>query len=277
MAKKLRIISLGDLVTQNHMEAINAFAKLINSKNPQISLKDAGAMVVQIVKDNLRIINELKIGNLTEKEFNAQMIEAIRSKTGVALTEEEFDGAWNAMNPRYDKYKAQLADAIAFNKAPNQELVIISYTNPKDIRYLIQNLKENRVPHKVSSDQILLEIEGIPVYSSYARRMPKADLVQQVVKDKSPAIIQGPVTRSISDVLGLTQQESIDIKFILAEKPPIADPALREDDAKTLAAVKAKLKTLGVDIVSWNKQEQSLAEVLEGNSQFVSFTQVATL
>lgn len=246
------IISLGEIVHQNQLKALQTFAKLVGQKNPAINQdnpKAAFMLIHGILGAAKEQLEHFKNGSLTEADYTNSMIAEIQEKTGVLLTVEEFDTAWNTMNPRYDDFAIFLEEAIRL-KAQGNEIIFISNTNPKDMSSFIKQLKQNNVSCEVSDGGELMSIGQIPVFLSYVRKQSKADLITDVIRWQSPP-------RADSNTFWRANNPSHvyapkNLQYIRGVNMP-TDPLLKLLDEATRLAVDAAVKEGHVKTIIWDR------------------------
>lgn len=259
---KTRIMSLGEIVTPDIMKAIRGFTALVASKKTDVNPADLGKAIGGVLQLNMALVNDFKLGKVDEADFTNRMIEAIEAATAVKLSITEFDNAWIQMCPAYSQFETALKQAIAFNSEAGQKLILISGTNPKDVRQLIQQLQANHVECRVEHNE-LIEIGGITLYATYTAKKSKAELLEFVIKSLStqPAA-QSSLATSISSILQAAQPaQQMDIKYIRGQNE-VKEPTVKADTDKTNDAIEEQAAALFVNSIVWNKQEQSLTDVL---------------
>jgi hypothetical protein len=266
---KTRIISLGEIITPNIMKTIHAFTALIVNHKPDSNPAQVGAQVGGVLQTQKTLIDDLKHGAILEAQCVEQIISALEKATEVKLSLEEFYDAWNAMCPHFKEFEQFLRDAIEFNRKKNHSAAFISATNPIDIRFIVKQLAENKVAYQYENDQ-LLEIEGIPLFTTYSLQMPKAALIEHIVKlHLSKAGGRSALASSMDDVFKSTTTAS-DIKYIRGVNK-IDDPVLsviKTELDQTNQDIEQKAASLQVEVVIWKKWEkQSLLEALNTNDQ----------
>lgn len=265
---RARIISLGEIVSPNIMKAIGAFTTVIAAKKSPSNPADIGRTIGGVLQSKMSLINNFKLGNIGEKDFDSQMISALEQAAGVKLTVNEFNSAWNAMHPDYSQFSALLNEAIEFNSKPEQKIIFISFTNPKDIRHLIEQLKINGIVYKTEDEQ-LTEIAGIKLLTTYASHKSKAELIDVANKEfRSNPAMQGTLASSMGAVFNIDKHRSIgsqDVKYIRSVND-IKDPILKEDTDKTNQEVEQQANSLSIETIIWKKFEKlSLSEVLHSS------------
>ena len=262
-----RIVNLGDIVTPNIMRAIGTFTTLIASKKSSSNPAEVGRTIGGVLQANMKLINDFKLGTIIESAFNEEMLSALEKATGVKLNTDEFDSAWNTMNPVFAQFQALLNEAIAFNSQSGQKIIFISFTNPKDIRHLIGQLIINSISYKTDGMQ-LTEIAGIKLLTTYAAQKSKAELIVSAIKElRSNPAAQGTLAASMGTVLDQYRQPvSQDIKYVRGVND-IHDPVLKEDLDKTNNEVEKQATLLSIETLIWKKfEKQSLSDVLNSSS-----------
>jgi hypothetical protein len=237
--KKIRIMSLGDIVTPNLGKGIMKLASIIGEKKstaPDVS------QVQSIVLSNSSAIEQFKQG-LSEQAFDNLFLKAFDA-IGVELTTEDFNTAWAEMNPDYATFKSALDAATAFHAQDHQELILISYTNPKDLRQLRAQLQNNNIPFETKKDN-LSSIAGIKLYASYVHKIPKAMLLENILLELRPSDTQRH---------GFFAESQNDIKYIHSASE-LKDPAMKN-----------LLQNQSIASAIWDKESTSLAQILNNEA-----------
>ena len=266
---RARIISLGDIATLNIMKTIGAFTTLIASKKQSSNPAEVGKEIGGVLQTRLNLINEFKLGKIKESDFDEQMISALEQATGIKLTVDEFNAAWNAMLPDFAQFASLLNEAIDFNNLTGQKIIFISFTNPKDIRHLVEQFKANSIVCKLDGE-LLTEIAGIRLLTTYATQKSKAELIETALKEfRSNPAEQGTLAASMSAVFNIDQYrplESQDIKYVRGVND-IKDLVLKEDLDKTIQEVEKQASSLSIETIIWKKfEKQSLTDVLSSTT-----------
>jgi hypothetical protein len=212
----------------------------------------------------MAIINEMKLGTIDENEFDTKAIELFLKATGVRIAAEDLNKAWDVMNPEFSAFESVLKEAIQFNKTQGQSLVLISFTNPKDIRSLIKQLDKNGIPYKTEGD-VLIEIDGIKLLTTYALKKTKQELIKiardELLSNRLSVLAQN------STFADKSLLEAVDIKYIHGVNN-INDAMLKvfsEDFDKTTDAIKAETQKLLIHTSLWHKvgdKKQTLTAAL---------------
>jgi hypothetical protein len=166
---------------QAGMEALAQ--KLAASKGAKI--EEMRKEVTVFMASLMNPLEDFKSGLSSELEFDAAVLKIIKDQTGVDLTTREWNEIWSHTNPSYDQFSKVLNDAIEFNKQPNQKVVFVSYTNPKDMRHLRSELAKNNVPFEVKDNHISA-IDGITIHTTYYHKQTKEQLIENVIKENNP-------------------------------------------------------------------------------------------
>ncbi|HEU5282149.1 MAG TPA: hypothetical protein VFU82_09245 [Gammaproteobacteria bacterium] len=254
--KKIRIISLGEIVTPNLGNGLNALAKMIAEKSA-CELKQAFPQVQSAVQKNFGAIEQLKQGLLSEDEFNERFINAIHAESGIQLTVDEFDSAWAAMNPKFTDFRQALETALSFQDKKDQQLILISHTNPKDIRHLVNELHSNDIPYQLDADGNLCEISGIELHTTYANKVTKSDLIKNVIIGLRQS--DSPRNRLFSEHKDDSQPD--DIKYIHGVNE-IQLETLKKDFDDTTSSVQEAAEKFRVNCILWDKKSISMTDIL---------------
>lgn len=173
--QNIRVMSLGEIVTPSMMKGVTALAALTSSPVP---------VLLGVIGKLQKEIDSFKLGTVSETDFNNLFISAINSATDVIITTDQFDEAWGKMNPTYDAFMKNLQSTIKYNEKNNQKFILVSFTNPKDIRRLQTELEKNKVAHQTVTDEHekthLKSIEGVELLLTYKEKKIKVELVKQV-------------------------------------------------------------------------------------------------
>lgn len=265
----VRILSLGEIVTQNQMKTLEELALLINPEHPDY-VKNALGIILQNGDTQIQL-DKFKQGLITEQTFNSVMISKIKAEANKELTEKEFNKAWNAMNPKYAEFSTSLTEVIQANNQ-DQKIVFISYTNPKDINQLINELQENKVAYTINETTGYLDsIGGIPLYLTYSEKKSKANLIQQVITElKQPKINSFSIFSNSN-----SNSNSLDIKYIRGLQG-ISDPILKTLNDPIITEVESATQLQKIDTILWNKKDkQSFQDAI--NSPNHHLIQVSSL
>ena len=256
----VRIISLGEIVTQNQMKALAAFAALINTADPKAVMEELG----EILQDDetKHSLDQFKLGLKSEDAFAGLMISKIKETTGVELTRANFNKAWNAMNPSFSEFIPLLSDVIREHR-DDQKMVFVSYTNPIDIGQLIRELDLNGMPYsRDDTSGQLNSIGGIPLYLSYSERKSKADLILNIISEMRVPTPSCAAVASRSAFFSTEAPSPIDVKYIRGIQG-VTDPILKSLREKNDDEVRVATESAGIETIFWNKQDgQAFSSVI---------------
>lgn len=248
----LVMMSLGEIIVQNPLNTVLTFSRQVRPDNP----KSALPLIHDLLNDikTQELIRKLKLGEITDEFFTWEMRVALEEKTGVLLTLDEFNKAWHAMNPTFEEFSPLLTDLLK-NVSLIQDLHLVSYTNPKDMQHLQDELTKGAVPYTLGDKGELQSIGGIPVYLSYIEKKHKADLIDGIIDGyKDSTSIKTSLSRfHLFQEPKKEEDSSLIIKYICSNNA--------EDNQEQLCLFE-KLIGQGVQIVSWQKETQSLASLL---------------
>lgn len=272
--KKIRIISLGEIVAPNLARGVVLLAGIIAEKaSIAQNLTLPRVQKVLQAQPQLEMIKAFKEGQLTEAAFDEWMVKAhcdefqaeLKDK---AFTADDFNAAWNAMNPLYADFAGELGVASDFHRTKDCELVFISYTNLKDTRHLVEQLALHNIPYQFDNNQQLSGINGIPLHTTYTKQCTKAALITNVVmglmRAKTPGFFNA-------------NQVEMDIKYIRGVNGIEGMDAMRKEFDQTSAAVEEAANGLRVDSVLWEKKAMSFLDVLNAENLDHGLLSVAKL
>lgn len=259
---KVRIISLGEIIMQNQMKTLVAFATLINPENPKSVMMQLGK-ILQDAETQQRL-DKFKLGLKTEEEFTSEMILKIKEATGVELTRENFDKAWNAMNPNFSEFSPLLSEVLREHH-DDQKMIFISYTNPKDMRHLIKQLDEHKIIYTCDANGNINSIQGVSLYLTYVEKKSKADLILEVIQRQVASDLP-------KDQISFFRKESapspetVDIKYIRGIQRP-DDPILKLLAERSIEETESKASSIGVQTLLWDRgNKQAFSEVVCSSS-----------
>lgn len=260
---KVRIISLGEIITQNQMKTLVAFATLINPENPKSVMMQLGKILQDA--DTQKGLDKFKLGLKTEEEFTSDMILKIKEATGAELTRENFDKAWNAMNPNFSEFFPLLSE-VFHEHHDDQKMIFISYTNPKDMRHLIKQLDEHKVIYTCDASGNINSIQGVSLYLTYVEKKSKADLILEVIQQQVASDLPRDQNVTFFRKDSAPSLETVDIKYIRGIQRP-DDPILRLLAERSIEETESKAGSVGVKTLLWDKgNKQAFSEVVHSTS-----------
>jgi hypothetical protein len=250
---RVRILSLGEIVTQNQMKMMMELARLINSADPTAAMSQLKDILQNT--ETQHSLDQFRLGFKREEEIIIEMISKIRESTGKQLSIDEFNMAWNAMNPTFSEFASVLSEIVREHH-DDHKMVFVSYTNPKDMRHLTTELDSNSVPYtrdKASGE--INSICGIPLYLTYLAKKSKADLILQVIHQQTASRSFSNRGDSFFEQEPASPSEAPDIKYIRCIRST-DDPIYRLLSDKSTAEVNNTTVSAGVKTILWNKQDK---------------------
>ncbi len=264
--KPLLIVNLGDIVTPDFSLMIIKFSAMLTAKKPNSTIKDNNAAMIGVIKQTTNAVNQFKLGQISEEHFNQLMLSELEQATGVRLTVEAFDEAWHSMNPHYSQFESKLTMLRLHHHGNGENVVLISFTNPKDMRFLAAQLKQHEVPHQLENGE-LIAIDGIKLVTTYLQQKTKAELIEGIIKQhQRKSLTQSPLASSMNAVVGAPHVEATPVRYIRGVNN-INDPVLKAVAEQTNTDVDNAAKVLKVNAIIWNKETHSLQEILTTKDQ----------
>jgi len=270
---KVRIISLGEIVTPNFENTFKAFMYTIMQKDLALKphdiipkLKQALAVLMQEDEHGNSILNDFKVGKITEQLFINKAIAAVKTNLGVELLGEEFKAAWRAGCPTYANFKDRLAAAIMFNAEPQQKMVLISFTNPIDMEHLREELEKNALSFNIDPETgSLTKIGGMDLYLTYETKKSKAQLITEVIQNLGASKVEPTSATTFAEV-SMVSTATPEILYIKGVNQ-IEDLALAQDFATTSAAVESAADVCSVKTIIWEHSKQPLEDLLNSEAK----------
>lgn len=261
----IRIISLGEVVTQNQPRALRTFARIINPDNPKLVMLD----LLNMVQSELFkvILEEFKQGFITQAVFTTRVLQYLREITGAELTQANFLEAWNTMNPSYDQFYRHLSELCDAHSG-DVRIFLVSQSNPIDIAHFVEELKSHGVPHTIDAITGELNgVRGIPIYLTYTTHKTKAELIQQIVTQERASQL-GEHLQGLSLFKPGGAKSAMDIKYIRSIDG-FDDPILKALAEQSSAHFEEAMSANYVDTLFWNKKEQQpLIEAIHSTSTY---------
>jgi len=254
---KIRIVNLGDVITQNQIETLLAFAAHINPTNPE-----AGQAVVRDILLGVHMqsdLAEFKQGNMSENDFTQGTISKIENVTNIKLTKEQFDTAWNKMNPTHQEFSPFLNMLRDWHQG-DQKIILISYTNPKDMRYLKSQLDEAKIEYTLDENSQLNRIAGMPLHLSYTAKKTKAELIELALQQ-----VLAPPSATL---FGSAPQQRSDIKYIRSVKGQ-EDPIIAQLAEESRQSAVDAAKTEGIETLFWDKNSGQAFHEINSDCTYV--------
>jgi hypothetical protein len=254
----VKILNLGDIVTQDQMKSLSAFSKLVNPSDPTAAMKILGPLLQS--KETKELLDQFKQGLKTQKEFIDKMIQSIHEKTGKTIQPAQFITAWNAMNPSFKEFSQALLE-VSDEDTPHQKIILVSYTNPIDMAHLLAELMEHNIANKCSHEGELESIAGMPLFTTYTAKKTKAELIQSVVWKAS-------YDPTFFTTHAVAPSRNRDVKYIRGIQDDL-DPILKALSEKSHAEVTQTTAALGINTLLWYKNKgQPFKEAICSNDVF---------
>ncbi|MBN8828596.1 MAG: hypothetical protein J0H68_07810 [Sphingobacteriia bacterium] len=247
--QNLFIISLGEIFTPNYQPVVMEFIGLIKNKknNPNLDPLTLIPAITQVIKKSDDAIQAFKQGILSENEFNVYMLDQIQKTFDVEFTIEEFNQAWNKKEKSEQVNNLNYAkELIDLAKKEGNKFIIISYTNNKDIRDVIELLKKENIKieydYNPESDTYnLRKIGNVNVRLSYIEKIDGKGLLKKVIKEE---IDTGKFSDQYSYTAYITGTNKIE------------NEALREQLERDMSANKNVAHDAKIHVIEWDKKEE---------------------
>jgi hypothetical protein len=129
-----------------------------------------------------------------------------------------------------------------------QHIVLVSYTNPKDMKHLVAELRANHVP--CTLDPISGELKKIgeqPLFTTYSAKKTKEQLILEIIQGYAPK----PVDPSIPSFFPPAPRP--DIKYVRGIRGS-TDPLVKALSEKSDTSVAATIASLGIETLFWNRE-----------------------
>jgi hypothetical protein len=267
--KATLIISLGLLQTLNHNATGAAFIRW--GTQPGKLLPGATLDIVklnEVMPQILAVDVKFKTGECGVAEFRKAILDILQLQ---AITDDEFDAAWNAMQGNTTRLAAQLNRIKDSNK--NANIILVSKTNPIHIK----NIYQSAHPGLVFDDAQLnnpLTLLGMPLFVSYLSPACRATasetafyeevLTSQQLVAQQTAIVLQRTSDSTYNAVKQRDEESTSkiVDWATRQGISIIDRKPRED----LTVVLDPLASVGLKLHSgkvpfWSKSRNSLEPV----------------
>ncbi len=173
---------------------------------------------------------------------------------GITLSPQELNEAWLAAQPNVNQYKPSLEQAIHYHQPPNQELVFISDAYPRKILYDLY--EANILDPLLDKSFEIKTIKGIPLHASDTSGKSKAELLDNIIT-KILENTACPTKINFFSSLEL-KPTPLNIKYIRPINP--IRHSIQKDELNN--EIEKKLAQYNIGILDWNKNEKSLAELL---------------
>ena len=192
------------------------------------------------------IINQLKLGQLCEAQFDSQFISKFSDSFGLEITIKQLNDAWQAMHS-YDieKVIGELNTLASLNQG-DKSIVICSFTDAKDIRIISKLLTEQYIQFSNDEAGNISQINGMEMHLSYVQQTDKKRLVETIAKSE--------IEKGNQPVVVITPNN-------------IENEVLKAQDAFSKEGLKLMLDQLQIPGLLWKKDHESLYEFLVNQVQ----------
>lgn len=191
--KKCTIVMFaGEVVPQDRAKAINVFLPIAEQqKKPNSNLH---ILIVQM--QSLFALQEIaphghvhqfKMGFIDDSTFDTRMIACIKEQLGIDLSISQFNQIWQAANPDFSEIETGLRQVDAEKLRRNgYDLEFVSYTNPKDMARLADELKQHDQAYVLAKGQ-LIGLAGLRLSCSFLEQKTQLEMIQDIVSHTSYA------------------------------------------------------------------------------------------
>lgn len=259
------ILSLGEIVTPSLELMQKKLIEILLINHAEWKLEQARECIKSILPGLQSSINHFKLGLQSEADFDETICKAF------SISSSQLNVVWDAMNPSYEQFKDKLEDAA------KHKLVFISFSNPKDMRHLREQLLQNKVPIKLDGDGLLIEISGIPIYWTYAMKLSKDKLIEYVIQIVEEMVKIKPLTLFPQESKHAPKERNVCfIKGVNKITGELVE-SLSVNFDQTAQATAATATRLGAHAILWDKSVATyLSELLDRENKpiYVNFAKL---
>lgn len=195
------VMFAGEVVPQDRAKAINVFLPIAEQqKRPNSNLHSLLVKMQQLfVEQEIGPhghIYQFKMGMIEESIFDTKMIDCIKIQLEINLTGDQFNQIWQATNPDFSEIETGLRQVGAQKLRRNgYDLEFVSYTNPKDMARLANELKQHDQAYVLAKGQ-LIGLGGVRLSCSFLEQKTQLEMIQDIVSHTSYAhsmwLVQSP-------------------------------------------------------------------------------------
>lgn len=181
----VRIISLDEIAKPDLTKFITSLAIFITEKQQnktEAAIKKIKADLMLLLAANHKIITQFNSGQISENDFDKEMIQSIYERTKIKLSIYELHILLRSANPTYETYKDLLDEILKYNKQENQEVICLGLANPKDMRQLMINLQKNNIPYELDENGQLNIIDSMLLITTYTQHQSKEELLLDIIE-----------------------------------------------------------------------------------------------
>jgi hypothetical protein len=168
------------------------------------------------------------------------------------------------MVPEFKYYEEVLRQVIREHRRPNQEVILVSATNPKDMDKIFSQMVANDIGVEGPFEDNSHHLAGMPLFLSYLFLQDKVTLVRNQVSRLRPPSVSSLV-ESLSTGLGFAKSANAEQEEIVYVHGPneMTDSALTAYREELDRNNRTLQNSVPVRFVLWDKNSQSLSSVLQ--------------
>lgn len=188
-SKNTIVMPIGEIVKQNRRAAAEVLLPIIANRYPDMDkgavIRDVFAALIAHEQAPDGYIYKFKMGFMEESFFDKCMIEYFSTKFSISLTIDEFNQIWQATNPNFADIQPLLEQINARElRYAGYRFEFVAYTNPKDMRHLLQELIQNNQAYILDNGQ-LMGFAGLPLSCSFIKQNTVKEMIQNLIEEKS--------------------------------------------------------------------------------------------
>ena len=251
--KQTLIMSLGQIFTLDFNKAFAHFGQILVENDKADKTADLQAFAAQVTG----IINQLKLGQLCEAQFDNQFITKFSNTFDIDITVEQLNQAWQAMHS-YDVAQViqDLYSLSTHNSKNDKSVIIYSLTNCKDMRIIGDILKDQQIQYCKDKSGNITQINGMTVHLSYVQQANKKSLVRTIAKNE--------IEKERQPVVVITPNN-------------IENEIFKAQDAFSKEGLKLMLHQLQIPGLHWEKNQESLSDFLMSQVQTLRVVNICKL
>lgn len=179
------VMSLGDVVQQDHRKAVAALVTLVSQQNVSADMAEIVPQIARLLTEQEEAPNgyiyQLKMRTMEESVFDERMVALIKQDMNVTLTVDEFNQIWQTSNPDFGRVSSILSkfDAQAIHRA-RYDFEFVSFTNPKDMHHWLKELQRHDQDYVVVNGE-LVGFAGLRLSCSYIEQKSTLEMIKAVV------------------------------------------------------------------------------------------------
>ena len=228
---------LGNICSANEQVILSAISAFLGQKGVDNSAVAAQTVCMAIMRS--AALKQFKKGAITELAFNSAISELISNRCGVVISEEELNNVWNGVYPQGKLFPSESFDALMRLAEDGNRIILVSLTNPKDMRLLKIQLEANGFLFEETPKNISIRRAGkdgsIEIVASYKRYTTEIDeLVSAVLADANQDTVfvaKVGVPQTLDPVLSKHGVQRVDwdgipehLEHVISHSPHISGP-----------------------------------------------------